>query len=104
MDKSKKLIIVIILLIIIIGGVSFYAFHQAKENKEMSELFAVEKLEMENEYTTFATQYDELKMTISNDSLAQLLDQEQLKTQRLLEKYYGNFSLIRNIIVTLRCF
>lgn len=25
-------------------------------------------------------------MTISNDSLAQLLDQEQLKTQRLLEE------------------
>lgn len=47
MDKSKKLIIVIILLVVIIGGVSFYAFHQAKENKEMSELFAVEKLEME---------------------------------------------------------
>ena len=43
MDKSKKLIIVIILLVVIIGGVSFYAFHQAKENKEMSELFAVEK-------------------------------------------------------------
>lgn len=42
MDKSKKLIIVIILLVVIIGGVSFYAFHQAKENKEMSELFAVE--------------------------------------------------------------
>ena len=35
MDKSKKLIIVIILLVVIIGGVSFYAFHQAKENKEM---------------------------------------------------------------------
>ena len=34
MDKSKKLIIVIILLVVIIGGVSFYAFHQAKENKE----------------------------------------------------------------------
>ena len=48
MDKSKKLIIVIILLVVIIGGVSFYAFHQAKENKEMSELFAVEKLEMES--------------------------------------------------------
>ena len=38
MDKSKKLIIVIILLVVIIGGVSFYAFHQAKENKEMSQL------------------------------------------------------------------
>ena len=34
----------------------------------MSELFAVEKLEMENEYTTFATQYDELQIQINNDS------------------------------------
>ena len=33
MDKSKKLIIVIILLVVIIGGVSFYDFHQPKENK-----------------------------------------------------------------------
>ena len=86
MDKSKKLIIVIILLIIIIGGVSFYAFHQAKENKEMSELFAVEKLEMENEYTTFATQYDELQVQINNDSLRERLESEKLKTQRLLEE------------------
>ena len=62
MDKSKKLIIVIILLVVIIGGVSFYAFHQAKENKEMSELFAVEKLEMENEYTAMINElYNRLK-------------------------------------------
>ena len=81
MDKSKKLIIVIILLVVIIGGVSFYAFHQAKENKEMSELFAVEKLEMENEYTTFATQ-----IQINNDSLREKLESEKLKTQRLLEE------------------
>ena len=86
MDKSKKLIIVIILLIVIIGGVSFYAFRQAKENKEMSELFAVEKLEMENAYTTFATQYDELQVQISNDSLRERLESEKLKTQRLLEE------------------
>ena len=86
MDKSKKLIIVIILLVVIIGGVSFYAFHQAKENKEMSELFAVEKLEMENEYTTFATQYDELQIQINNDSLREKLESEKLKTQRLLEE------------------
>lgn len=86
MDKSKKLIIVIILLIIIIGGVSFYAFHQATENKEMSELFAIEKEEMENEYTTFATQYDELQIQINNDSLREKLESEKLKTQRLLEE------------------
>jgi DNA repair exonuclease SbcCD ATPase subunit len=46
----------------------------------------VEKLEMENEYTTFATQYDELQVQISNDSLREKLESEKLKTQRLLEE------------------
>ncbi len=86
MDKSKKLVLVIVLLVLVIGGVSFYAFRQAKENKEMSELFAVEKMEMENEYTTFATQYDELQVQINNDSLREKLESEKLKTQRLLEE------------------
>ena len=86
MDKSKNLIIIIILLVIIIGGVSFYAFRQNQENKEMTELFAIEKEEMENEYTTFATQYDELQVQINNDSLRNKLESEKLKTQRLLEE------------------
>ena len=58
MDKNKNLIIIIVLLNVIIGGVSFFAFYQVKENKEMTELFAIEMEEMQNEYTTFATQYD----------------------------------------------
>lgn len=87
MDKNKKLTFIIIaLLLIIIGGVSFFAYHQVKENKEMAELFAIEKEEMENEYTTFATQYDELQVQINNDSLRQKLEDEKLKTQRLLEE------------------
>ncbi|MBR6538532.1 MAG: hypothetical protein IKT76_01570 [Bacteroides sp.] len=86
MNKSKILIIVIVLLIAIIGGISFFAFRQVQENKEMSELFAIEKEEMENEYTTFATQYDELQIQINNDSLRQKLESEKLKTQRLLEE------------------
>lgn len=86
MSKSKNLVIIIILLLIIIGGVSFFAFRQVQENKEMSELFAIEKEEMENEYTTYATQYDELQVQINNDSLRQKLESEQLRTQRLLEE------------------
>ena len=86
MDKSKNLIIIIVLLIIIIGGVSFFAFRQVQENKEMTELFAIEKEEMENECNTFATQYDELQVQINNDSLRQKLESEKLKTQRLLEE------------------
>jgi len=87
MDKNKNLIIFIIaLLIVIIGGISFFAYRQVQENKEMTELFAIEKEEMENEYTAFATQYDELQIQISNDSLRQKLEDEKLKTQRLLEE------------------
>ena len=86
MDKNKKLIIIIILLMVIIGGVSFFAFYQVQENKEMTELFAIEKEELENEYTTYATQYDELQVQINNDSLREKLASEQLRTQRLLEE------------------
>ena len=86
MDKNKIQIIIIVLLIAIIGGVSFFALHQVEQNKEMTELFAIEKEEMENEYTTFANQYDELQVQINNDSLREKLANEQLRTQRLLEE------------------
>lgn len=86
MNKNKSLIITIIVLAVIIAGVSFFAIHQTRQNKEMSELFAIEKMEMENEYSTFATQYDELQIQINNDSLREKLESEKLRTQRLLEE------------------
>ncbi len=86
MDKNKKFVWIIGLLIVIIGGVSFFAVHQVQKNKEMSQLFSIEKEEMENEYSTFATQYDELQVQINNDSLREKLESEKLKTQRLLEE------------------
>jgi len=52
----------------------------------MAQLFALDKQEMENEYNSFATQYDELQVQINNDSLKQKLESEKLKTQRLLEE------------------
>ncbi len=86
MEKNKKLIGAIIILIIIAAGVSFLAVNEFRKNKEMTELFAVEKQEMENEYSTFAAQYDELQIQINNDSLREKLESEKLKTQRLLEE------------------
>ena len=85
MNKNKSLIIIVILAILV-ACVSFFAIHQMQQNKEMSELFAIEKMEMENEYSTFATQYDELQIQINNDSLREKLESEKLKTQRLLEE------------------
>lgn len=86
MEKNKKLVGAIILLIVIVAGVSFLAVNEYRKNKEMAEVFAVEKQEMENEYSTFATQYDELQVQINNDSLREKLESEKLKTQRLLEE------------------
>jgi DNA repair exonuclease SbcCD ATPase subunit len=86
MDKNKVLTIIIAVLVVLIGAVSYFAIHQTRQNREMSELFAVEKQEMENDYTNFATQYDELQVQISNDSLREKLESEKLKTQRLLEE------------------
>ena len=86
MERNKKLVIAIIALIVIIAGISFIAFNEFRKNKEMAAVFAVEKEEMENEYSTFATQYDELQIQINNDSLREKLESEKLKTQRLLEE------------------
>lgn len=86
MEKNKKLTIIIAALVVIVAGTAFFAFNELRKNQEMTELFAIEKQEMENEYSTFATQYDELQIQINNDSLREKLETEKLKTQRLLEE------------------
>lgn len=83
---NKKLLIAIGVLIVAMITVTVLLFTEKQNNKELVQIFELEKEELENDYTHFATQYDELKMTITNDSLAQLLGQEQQKTQRLLEE------------------
>ena len=86
MNKKSLLIAAVAILVIAIIGITYLLFTEKKANRELVQEFQLDKEDLENEYTRFAQQYDELKMTISNDSLAQLLDQEQLKTQRLLEE------------------
>jgi predicted RNase H-like nuclease (RuvC/YqgF family) len=86
MDKKKILIAAIAVLVLALIGVTALLLSEKKTNNELVEEFTLEKEDLENEYTHFAKQYDELKLTVSNDSLAELLSQEQLKTQRLLEE------------------
>ena len=87
LDKQKITFISIsalLLIAAIIMGVML--MDSRKQNVEMQELFALEKEELENEYSSFATQYDELQIRITNDSLQDKLEQEKLKTQQLLEE------------------
>lgn len=87
MEKKKGLIIAaIVVLAVGLIAVSILLFRSHSENQEMQQLFDVEKEEMENEYSNFANQYDELQVKINNDSLYQKLETEKLKTQRLLEE------------------
>ena len=87
MEIRKGLIMALIgVLIVGLAIVSFLLFRSHSANQEMQQLFEVEKEEMENEYSNFANQYDELQIKINNDSLYQKLEQEKLKTQRLLEE------------------
>lgn len=84
--KNTFLIIAGTLLILLLVGVTVLLISEKKTNSELTQEFQLEKEDLENQYTDFAKQYDELKLTVSNDSLSVLLDREQLKTQRLLEE------------------
>lgn len=85
--KKKTLLIAAgTLLILLLIGVTVLLISEKKANNELTQEFQLDKEDLENQYTDFAKQYDELKLTVSNDSLSVLLEQEQLKTQRLLEE------------------
>ena len=84
--KNTLQIIIGSLLILLLIGVTVLLISEKRTNNELVQEFNLEKEDLENQYTDFAKQYDELKLTVSNDSLSVLLEQEQLKTQRLLEE------------------
>ena len=75
---------------IVVAGIAvFYmlSWQKSQQNiEEMTQLVEIEKEEMENEYSGFAVQYDEMKVHISNDSLIRQLDREKQRTQQLLEE------------------
>lgn len=90
-SKSHKTSIVLaVIMAVVLAGVAVYLYmslrDRDREIEEMTQLFEIEKEEMESEYSGFAAQYDELKTTIANDSLARQLEREKLRTQQLLEE------------------
>ena len=86
MNKKSLLIAAVAVLVIAIIGITYLLFTEKKANRELVQEFQLDKEDLENEYIPFLQKYDELKFTVTNDSLALLLEQEQLKTQRLLEE------------------
>src|SRR5574344_2590321 len=89
MSKKKVIIIASVIGVLLIAGLAYLFMNlqkQRQNNEELQQLAAMDKKEMENEYTQFALQYDELKRSIRNDSLMQRLTQEENKTKSLLSE------------------
>ena len=87
--KKSYLAIAAVIALILIGAVAYLGLNlkQAKTEKaEMQELMELDRMEMENEYRGFTLQYDELRNTIQNDTLAQQLNAERQRAQQLLEE------------------
>jgi chromosome segregation ATPase len=90
----KKWIVPAILAIFVIATI-YLAFSLAgseetvdklkQENQEIQDYIAFEKEEMLSDLQSAKQQYDELKMSIDNDSLRYKLEIEQKRTQELLE-------------------
>lgn len=87
-NKRQKIVLITIVGLLIATAVALALLlaQSKQQNTQMQELFAIEKEELESEYSSFALQYDELKVRITNDSLQIKLEQEKLRTQQLLEE------------------
>lgn len=88
MEKKYKIILALTtLLAALVIGFLLYTMHgQIQESQQMLALAEMDKIEMENEYEQFAMQYNEMKTQINNDSLVAQLEQEQKRTEELLEE------------------
>ena len=89
MNKRTIIIVAVLIILLLLGGMAYliYSLNESNEqNKQMLELAEMDKREMENEYADFARQYNEMMTQINNDSLMAQLEQEQQRTQALLEE------------------
>ena len=88
MDKKMKITLGVVaaVVVLVIGFLLYTMREQMLESQQMLELAEMDKREMENEYEQFAMQYNEMMTQINNDSLAAQLEQEQKRTEELLEE------------------
>ena len=85
--KNKIVIIAAaVILLALLGGAGYYIWRQQQTIDELTEGFALEKEQLEDEYTQLAIQYEGYKLQVNNDSLEQKLEDQRIKIQRLVEE------------------
>ena len=85
---KKKIIIIAatVVLLSLLGGAAYLIWQQRQTIDELTETFALEKEELQDEYTQLAIQYEGYKLQVNNDSLEQKLEDQRIKMQRLVEE------------------
>ena len=84
MDRKilSAFIAVIALLVVGVAYLGYSLHQQAQTNRDMEELAALDKQEMEGEYQQFADQYSEMKTRSDNEASMAQLTREQARAQQ----------------------
>ena len=64
MSKKSLLIAAVAILVIAIIGITYLLFTEKKANRELVQEFQLDKEDLENEYSRFVQEYDELKFKL----------------------------------------
>lgn len=75
-----------VVVLIALAGITYYAFDAKKQLDSFAQQYELEKEALEEEYTQLAIQYEGYKLNVDNDSLADKLENERQKVQRLVEE------------------
>ena len=88
MDKKTKNIVAIAAAAVLLAaiGAGFYIFKTQQQLDELTAISQIEKEELEEEFMQLSIQYEGYKLNVNNDSLADKLENERIKVQRLLEE------------------
>jgi len=92
MEKKKLNTLLIVLVVVIIALISglLYTINKSSEKDEQlaatEEVMKQEKEQIQNEYQGLTEDFDGFTMTIHNDSLLRLFDEEKQKVQNLLKE------------------
>lgn len=85
-NKNTLYITLASLLALALAASLFFIYRLREDNAVLVEQFALEKEQLEDEYTQLAIDYEGYKLEVNNDSLEQKLEDQRLKMQRLVEE------------------
>ena len=95
MNKKSLLIAAVAILVIAIIGITYLLFTEKQANRELVQEFQLDKEDLENEYSRFVQEYDELKFKLyypDTGLLIASLDeeaQEDLRANKNMGIYKG---------------